>query len=232
MSNLNPKQFQDEYADERAQPWYHSSNANLTPGVDQILPANDPRVGGSQYGYSHHDNEGGGGWGPERDGSSRGDWTFAADTEREAEAWKPHGGRPVTYVVKPRDDTDIDFESHHYLTEVPEDQDEDGFHLKARGPMDIVDRIDIPRPRHADEVVQGTLPPQNWGQFNKLPEGYEGPATMGEQHPATDNFKRTDPVHERERQGQVEWEQHRTRNTDQILYEDAWKRAGQQELGL
>lgn len=204
MTSLNPKQFT---------PWYHTSRADLTPGKDQILPANDERVGGSHYGYSKHDGYGGG-W--EED---RGDHTFAADTEAEAEAWLPSkNGRPVTYVVDPGEDYEV--EDHHTMT--------DGIHAKVRGPMSIVDRIDIPIPEHG--ATQGTLPPQNWGHFNRLPEGYEGPATMGPQDPERDNFIHHFPVLERMQRENDEAAAEVTARLDRQGYERRWREAGQQGL--
>lgn len=215
MTNLQPKQF-----------WYHSSKRNLTPGVDQILPANDERVGGSHYGYSKHDDWRAGGW-DEPDGSSRGDFTFAADTEEEAEAWLPseRGGRPVTYVVDAQSQPYHDFEDQHHMTNYGE-----GVHIKVPGPMPIVDRIDIPRPNGPNEVVQGTLPPQNWGEFNALPEGYTGPATMGEQHPESDNFKRIFPAYEELQRETTESNLDKTRGILRQMQEQRWKRAGQQNI--
>lgn len=219
MSNLQPKQFQ--WSGE-GEPWFHASKRNLTPGVDNILPANDERVGGSNYGYSRHDG-GRSGWGGEDD---RGDYTFAADTEEEAESWTPTSpGRPVTYVVDAQSQPYHDFEEQHYQT-----AKEDGLHIKVPGPMPIVDRIDIPRPNHPNEVVQGTLPPQNWGHFNGLPKGYEGPATVGVQHPETDNFKRISPAYERhvaERDEEMAVSDAIYKRHDE---EQAWKKAGQRQL--
>jgi hypothetical protein len=203
------------------QHWYHGSKRHdLVPGVDQILPSNDERVGGSHYGYSHHDP-----WNSSFE-ADRGDYTFAADTEQEAEAWSPSGwGRPVTYVVDPGQDPEI--EDEHHLTDYGE-----GVHAKVRGPMKIVDRIDIPRPDPEvdGQVVQGTFGGLNWGQYNKLPDNYTGPATMGVQYPETDNFKRISPAYERMQAENREVEEERGAKREQIGYRHAWTRAGQQSF--
>lgn len=219
MSNLQPKQFQ--WSGE-GEPWFHGSRRNLTPGVDNILPAND--VGGSNYGYSKHDPQQF--WDDDDEDLPRGDYTFAADTEEEAESWVPYsGGRQVTYVVDAQSQPYHDFEDQHHNTNYGE-----GTHIKVPGPMPIVDRIDIPRPNHEGQVVQGTLPPQNWGHFNALPKGYEGPATMGEQFPERDNFLRINPAGQRTRQ---EWAEEEA--VSDAIYkrhdeEQAWKKAGQRQL--
>lgn len=193
MSNLNPKQF-----------WYHASKRNLTPGVDQILPANDPRVGGSHYGYSVHDG-GSHEWGGE---NNRGDYTFAADTEVEAENWIPSAwGRPTTYVVSPAEGVETDTEDRfHY---------DGGEHLKARGPMDIIDRIDIPIPEHG--VTQGTLPPVDWGRYDK-------------QYNREANADHRFPVLERMRAENDEVGRAAIESRDRIAYRQQWERAGQQRL--
>jgi hypothetical protein len=207
---LNQRQF-----------WYHSSKRDLTPGVDQLLPSNDERVGGSHYGYSKHDTWGSSSWGDEDD---RGDYTFAADTEGEAESWTPSSpGRPTTYVVKPGPFSYL--ETDHHMTNYGE-----GVHIKTKGPMEITDRIDIPMPIQDEEVVQGTLPPQNWGHFNKLPDGYTGPATMGLQHPETDNFQRIHPPYERMQAEAREDEEHRHEQREANRSRNLWRQAGQQEM--
>ena len=130
--------------------WYHgSAEHTLVPGRDQILPSKT--LGHSNYDYDSD-------WDEEEDGSNRGEWSFAADTEQEAHEWVPYApsGRPTVYKVRPAEGvpsrTDSDFLVHESANK----------HLMAHGPMDIVDRIDIPPPRRSGEVVQGTLPLVNW----------------------------------------------------------------------
>lgn len=212
---------------QRQQFFHASKRHHLEPGKDQILPANDPLVGGSHYGYSHHDNDRMG-WADEPD---RGDFTFAADTEEEAEAWTPGAlGRPVTYVVEPAEGVETEAETHHYVTNSYDDSKPPGEHLKARGPLNIIDRIDIPRPNPeaAEESVQGTFGGLNWGQFNKVPEGSK--ASMGMQYPESDNFQRMNPPLARMRAENDANTEIAKAKTEQIRYRNVWSRAGQQEL--
>jgi hypothetical protein len=237
MTNLQPKQF-----------WYHASNADLTPGEDMIRPSNDPEVGRSNYDYT-------GGFSAEPDGSHRGDWTFAADTEREAEAWAPtprtpYGARPTTYVVSPHENADVDFETEHYETGDPYEYgktlltggrigfpEDRGLHLKAKGPMHIHDRIDIPRPTAEGMTVQGTLPPVHWGMYR--PKNFNGDYDPEDRMDETargvyDNDNSVATWHpevrrHRERQEAAAWEE---QDFERAQYEQRWKKAGQQELDL
>jgi hypothetical protein len=198
---LQPKQF-----------WYHASKADLTPGVDQILPSNV--VGKAAYDYDNWDEA-------EPDGSHRGDFTFAADTEEEAEAWHTHAwaGRPTTYVVRPPEGAETAIETGHHRTR----RDEGGAHLKAKGPMEIVDRIDIPAPAPGG-VVQGTLPPIHWGKFAYPSVGPT--AWAADARHMTPELR--DPAITaiiEERRSQVEQQRRRD-------YESGWKAAGQQKLDL
>lgn len=205
MSNLQSRQF-----------WFHSGREpGLRPGVDQILPAN--AVGGSNWGYSHHDSDRQGHW-----ESNRGDHTFAADTEEEAEEWQPLlSGRPTTYVVAAPENAEREVEDNYHRSNYGP-----GKHLKVRGPMDIIDRIDIPRPSPDSEgqVVQGTIGGLDWGDYG-LPK--HNP-TMGVD--VDPNHVRLAPewiAMERERK---EYSAERKPAHDRVFLERQWETAGQQRL--